>query len=116
MSAEPKKPLSQALNLIEVNREFRAIAAINDWQAYHTPKNLASAITVEAGELLAEFQWLSAEESICLSAKKKEQVADEVADILMYLTELSMQLDIDIAEALQNKIKKNKQRFSTSIG
>ncbi|WP_229837682.1 nucleotide pyrophosphohydrolase [Cellvibrio zantedeschiae] len=99
------------LDLAEINREFRAIAAANKWQAYHTPKNLASAVAVEASELLAEFQWLTAEESVELTDEKRTQVADEIADIVMYLTELSMQLDIDLAAALGAKIQKNKIRF-----
>ncbi len=112
MPIEPITLLSKPLNLADINREFRALAALNGWQAYHTPKNLASAVAVEASELLAEFQWLSAQESSQLSVEKKSKVGDEIADILMYLTELSVQLDIDIVEALRNKIQKNKQRFS----
>lgn len=99
------------LNLGNINREFRAIAATNDWQVYHTPKNLAAAVVVEASELLAEFQWLTADDSKALNSQKKSQVADEIADIVMYLTELCAQLDINMAEAIQTKIEKNKQRF-----
>lgn len=99
------------LNLAEINREFRAIASLKRWQAYHNPKNLVSAVAVEAGELLAEFQWLSSEESAQLNDDKRERVADEIADIVMYLTELSMQLQIDLSAALKNKIEKNKHRF-----
>lgn len=112
---ERKVELLKPLNLVEINREFRAIATLNSWQAYHTPKNLACAIAVEASELLAEFQWLSPEESSQLTPEKRSQVADEIADILMYLTELSMQLNINMADALQNKIEKNKQRFTQLI-
>ncbi|RYY75518.1 MAG: nucleotide pyrophosphohydrolase [Gammaproteobacteria bacterium] len=99
------------LNIAHINREFRAIAAANNWQAYHNPKNLAAAVSVEASELLAEFQWLSVEESCTLSASQKSQVADEIADIIMYLTELSARLNIDMVEAVDTKIQKNKQRF-----
>jgi len=103
------------LDLAEINREFRIIAAENSWQAYHTPKNLASAVAVEASELLAEFQWLGDKESACLNTEKTSRVADEMADIVMYLTELSMQLNIDLADALQAKIEKNKLRFKKPI-
>lgn len=102
----------QLLNLSHANREFRKIAALKSWQAYHNPKNLAAAIAVEAGELLAEFQWLTADESVCLNADKKGRVSDEVADVIMYLSELCVQLDIDIATAVEAKIQKNKQRFT----
>lgn len=104
----------QLLNITSINREFRAIAAINGWQAYHTPKNLAAAVAVEASELLAEFQWLTAEDSKRLPAQQKSQVADEVADVIMYLTELCAQLDINMVAAVQTKIDKNKQRFQKS--
>ena len=109
---EQKVELLKPLNLAEINHEFRTLAAANNWQAYHTPKNLAAAVAVEASELLAEFQWLSPEESNALTAEKRSQVADEIADILMYLTELSVQLNIDMADALQSKIKKNRLRFT----
>jgi len=104
----------QLLNVAVINREFRALATINDWQAYHTPKNLAAAVAIEASELLAEFQWLTAEESKALNAQQKLQVADEVADVILYLTELCAQLDINMADAIQTKIDKNKQRFKKS--
>jgi NTP pyrophosphatase (non-canonical NTP hydrolase) len=104
-------PSDQLLNISQINGEFRKIAAHKGWQAYHNPKNLAAAIAVEAGELLAEFQWLSADESNHLNAEQKVRVADEVADVIMYLTELSARLDIDIATAIQSKIEKNNQRF-----
>jgi dCTP diphosphatase len=99
------------LNLSQINGEFRKIAAHKGWQAYHTPKNLVSAIAVEAGELLAEFQWLTADESNHLNAEQKSRVADEIADVVMYLTELSARLDIDIATAVETKIEKNNQRW-----
>jgi NTP pyrophosphatase (non-canonical NTP hydrolase) len=106
-------PDDQLLNISEINGEFRKIAAHKGWQAYHNPKNLAAAIVVEAGELLAEFQWLTADESNNLNAEQKSRVADEVADVVMYLSELTTRLDIDIAAAVQTKIEKNSQRFRT---
>lgn len=109
----PSNPphIEQLINITTINREFRAIALINGWQAYHTPKNLAAALAVEASELLAEFQWLSAEDSTMLNPQQKLQVGDEVADVIMYLTELCAQLDINMADAIQAKIDKNKLRF-----
>ena len=101
------------LNLSEINREFRAIASTNNWQSYHTPKNLAAAVVVEASELLAEFQWLTPEDSCALNAQQKSKVADEIADVIMYLTELSRRLDIDMADAVRTKIEKNKQRLQS---
>jgi dCTP diphosphatase len=100
------------LNLSDITRQFRAIAEIKGWQVYHTPKNLAAAVAVEASELLAEFQWLTAEESQRLNLEKKACVANEVADVMMYLCELCEQLNINISEAVQTKVKINTQRFN----
>jgi len=108
---EDNVSVQKALDLLEIYREFQAIAKANEWQAYHTPKNLASAVAAEAGELLAEFQWLTAEQSCQLGAEKMTKVADEIADVLMYLTALSIRLDINMAEAVYIKIAKNKIRF-----
>ncbi|HWV15997.1 MAG TPA: nucleotide pyrophosphohydrolase [Cellvibrio sp.] len=106
------QPSDQHINLSQIVRDFREIAALNDWQAYHTPKNLASAVAVEASELLAEFQWLTAEQSHSLSAEQKQRIAYEMADVLMYLGELSEQLAIDLGAAINAKIQLNKLRFS----
>ena len=99
------------LNLSYVNREFRKVAAIKGWQEYHNPKNLAAAVAVESGELLAEFQWLTVDESFNLDAEKAAKVADEIADVIMYLTELAERANINIPNAIQAKIEKNNQRF-----
>ncbi len=99
------------INISQINRQFREIAATNEWQAYHTPKNLAAAIAVEASELLAEFQWLTSAQSLDLSTEKKILVAHEVADVIMYMSELCEQLGIDIAAAAQQKFEINQQRY-----
>jgi len=109
------KPRDKLINLSYITREFREIAVLNAWQAYHTPKNLASAVAVETGELLAEFQWLTAEQSCHLSSEQKTRVANEVADVIMYLNELCNQLDIDMAAAVSSKIEFNKKRFRAEL-
>lgn len=90
---------------------FEEVAHAKGWHRHHTPKNLAAAVSVEAGELLAEFQWLSD----CAAAKPtpefKSTVGAEVADIVMYLTLLCDKLDIDINAAMEDKIAANRQRF-----
>jgi NTP pyrophosphatase (non-canonical NTP hydrolase) len=104
-------PNDSQLNISSIRRQFRAIAEAKGWQVYHTPKNLAAAVAVEASELLAEFQWLTAEESQTLSAEKKEQVAGEIADVVMYISELCAQLNIDLNEAVEAKMQININRF-----
>lgn len=102
----------QPLDLAQINRAFRELAARKAWQAYHTPKNLAAAVAVEAAELLENFQWLSDEQAAALKydVDAKVKVADEVADVLMYLVELCARLEIDIADAVAQKIRKNEKK------
>lgn len=102
----------QQLDLAQINRAFRELAERKAWQVYHTPKNLAAAVAVEAAELLENFQWLSDEQAAALKddALAKGKVADEVADVLMYLVELCARMEIDLAEAVAQKICKNNER------
>ena len=93
--------------------EIREFAVSRDWEQFHTPKNLAMAIAGEAGELVAEFQWLKDEESIrgALSAEKFSDIELEVADVAIYLLRLSDVLGIDLAQAVRKKMDINQARF-----
>ena len=97
-------------DLREITAAVRRFAEEREWQPFHTPKNLAMALAGEAGELLALFQWLTAEESRGLSPARAE-VADEIADVQMYLAALADQLDIDIAGAVSAKMAKNALKY-----
>jgi NTP pyrophosphatase (non-canonical NTP hydrolase) len=92
-------------------QQLRDFAAARDWQQFHSPKNLASALIVEAGELLEHFQWATEEESRHLSAEKRELVAGEMADVLLYLVQLASALEVDLGEAGLKKIKANAERY-----
>jgi NTP pyrophosphatase (non-canonical NTP hydrolase) len=83
------------------------------WKRYHTPKNLAISAAVEMGELLEHFQWESDTEILeaVKDPAKKEAVADEIADVVIYLIILSHELGIDMDEALVRKIKKNERKY-----
>lgn len=99
------------LNLLSINESFRALAKIRGWEAYHTPKNLAAAISVESAELLEIFQWLTDAQSESLkNNSERSKVADEVADIVMYIVELCVRLDINLPQAITEKIEKNHQK------
>jgi NTP pyrophosphatase (non-canonical NTP hydrolase) len=93
--------------------EVREFAVSRDWEQFHTPKNLAMAIAGEAGELVAEFQWLKEEESTksALSAEKFSDIELEVADVAIYLLRLSDVLGIDLAEVVRKKLEINQSRF-----
>ena len=97
--------------LTELRDAMRRFAAERDWDRFHTPKNLAMALSGEAGELIEHFQWLTAEESASLPAPVREEVALEMADVLLYLVRLGDVLDIDLAEAARRKIAINAGRY-----
>ncbi|WFB11523.1 nucleotide pyrophosphohydrolase [Streptomyces sp. LX-29] len=96
-----------------LRRRLGDFAAARDWQPYHTPKNLAAALSVEASELVEIFQWLTPEESARVMADPKTaaRVEDEVADVLAYLLQFCDVLEIDPLAALAAKIDRNEQRF-----
>ena len=97
--------------LTDLRDAMRRFAAERDWDRFHTPKNLAMALSGEAGELIEHFQWLTAEESASLPAPVREEVALEMADVLLYLVRLGDVLGIDLAEAARRKIAINAQRY-----
>ncbi|MDH6118794.1 NTP pyrophosphatase (non-canonical NTP hydrolase) [Kitasatospora sp. GAS204A] len=88
-------------------------AAARRWQPFHTPKNLAAALTVEAGELLEIFQWLTPEQAAAVmdDPKSAHRVRDEVADVLAYLLQFCTAVGVDPLVALDEKIDRNELRF-----
>ncbi len=82
-----------------------------NWDKHHNPKNLTMALNVEASELLEIFQWLNIEESQNLSDEKREHAKQEVADIAIYLIRLCIKLDIDLEEAIIEKMKLNEKKY-----
>ena len=93
--------------------EIKKFADARDWEQFHTPKNLSMAVAGEAGELVAEFQWLTAEQSIRsnMSPDKLKDVELEIADVAIYLIRLADVLGIDVAEVVRKKIAINESRF-----
>lgn len=91
--------------------ELSEFAKAREWQQFHSPKNLASALVVEAGELLEHFQWMTEEQSRALVPEERDAVAAEVADVLLYLIQLSTALGIDPIAAAQAKLKLNELKY-----
>jgi NTP pyrophosphatase (non-canonical NTP hydrolase) len=89
----------------------RAFGRERDWHLYHSPKNLTSALIVEAAELLEPFQWLTQDESRNLPAYKKEAVRQEMADVFIYLISLANCLDIDLLKAAEDKLAINAAKY-----
>jgi NTP pyrophosphatase (non-canonical NTP hydrolase) len=100
--------MNEIENLAELIRTF---AEKRDWGKFHTPKNLAMAITGEAGELASEFQWLSNEEVLLLSKQDLDNVRLEIADVGIYLIRLCDVLNISLSDAIKEKLALNEKRF-----
>jgi NTP pyrophosphatase (non-canonical NTP hydrolase) len=98
-------------SLDTLKQRIREFAFSRQWERYHTPKNLAMALIVEAAELVERFQWLSPEESAALDAARREQVRQEIADVLIYLTRLADLLDIDLLKAAADKLEINARKY-----
>jgi len=97
--------------LRDLRDELRAFAAARDWDQFHSPRNLAAALAVEAAELLEPFQWLSEEQSRALPPETRAAVEEELADVLLYLVRLADKLDVDLAEAARAKIARNGEKY-----
>ena len=98
-------------SLGELRDHLRKFAAERDWDQFHSPKNLAMALIAEAAELVEHFQWLTEAQSTSLSAEKKAEVADEMADVLVYLVRLADKLDVDLLAAVEVKMEKNALKY-----
>lgn len=95
----------------ELTHLIREFSKSRDWERFHTPKNLAMAITGEAGELAAEFQWLSTEDSSIISDLRIQKIELEIADVAIYLLRLCDVLNINMVKAVKKKIDLNELRF-----
>jgi dCTP diphosphatase len=105
-------PLSES-SVAELTTLVRSFADSRDWQQFHTARNLVLALVGEAGELAAEFQWISDDTiaNALQDADKREAVGSELADVFIYLLRLADVIGIDIAEELKKKIAINEKRY-----
>lgn len=95
----------------QLAQRLQQFADARDWGQFHSPKNLASALIVEAGELLEHFQWMTEAQSRNLAAEQKQAVAHEMADVLLYLVQLSSALGVDLMAAAREKMALNEGRY-----
>jgi NTP pyrophosphatase (non-canonical NTP hydrolase) len=100
------------LDLATLQTTLRHFAAERDWQALHTPKNLATALMVEAAELGEIFQWMTPEQSLAAHADAvlHERIGDEIADVLLYLLQIADHTQVDLSAAVERKLRKNAQK------
>lgn len=100
--------MSEIKQLLQRIREF---AEQRDWQQFHSPKNVSMALSVEAAELLEHFQWMTEAESKNVKSEQKVEIADEAADVFLYLLRLCDELDIDLVQSAHQKIDKNALKY-----
>jgi len=98
-------------SLENLKNQLRYFAEERDWDQFHSPKNLSMALIAESAELVEHFQWLTEEQSKTLSADKLAEVEQELADIQIYLIRLADKLEIDLLEAVSNKIELNEKKY-----
>jgi len=91
---------------------LRDFARERDWEQFHSPKNLASALSVEAAELLEVFQWLTEDQSRDLTASQAASAKAELADVFLYLLQLSDKLGVDLVDAAREKMEINASRYT----
>lgn len=103
----------EILDLTALKEKIAAFAQERDWEQFHTPKNLAMALSVEASELAEIFQWLTEKQSFEIANDEKEllKVKDELADIVTYTVRLCGVLNIDLTKELERKMKMNAEKY-----
>ena len=95
----------------ELAQKLRKFAAERDWDQFHSPKNLTMALSVEVGEVVEHFQWLTEEESYQLNPNKLEKIKEEIGDVIIYLVMLADKLGIDPLMAAKEKNKINEEKY-----
>ena len=122
MPARTSSPIDLAQNpmmtdddttLADLRQHVAEFVAARDWEQFHTPGNLGSAIAIEVAELMEHFQWRT-DEQVAVAMQdeaKRAAVADELADVLIYALSLANALDVDVSAAVLGKLERNEERF-----
>lgn len=98
-------------SLIELRTRINTFVEERDWAQFHSPKNLAMAMIVEAGEVVEHFQWMTEQESLNLNAETKKQVGQELSDTFVYLLRIAEVCGIDLIDAANKKIDLNAKKY-----
>jgi dCTP diphosphatase len=101
------------MDIEQVQQQLRVFAQERDWEQFHTPKNLASALAVEASELLEIFQWLTDSQAISIKddVARMCKVEEEMADVTLYLLRLADVLSLDLQKAVDRKLRINAEKY-----
>lgn len=99
----------------QLKTKLKQFVEERDWQQFHSPKNLSMAIVSEAAELLELFMWVESKDSVDRLQEKRQEVEDEVADVILAVLAFASRYDIDIAQAIEHKMKKNAQKYPVEL-
>ena len=102
---------AMSTDLTAIRDLVRTFVNERDWDQFHTPKNLSSALCVEAAELLEHFQWLHTGSAAELGPDRQREVRHEMADVLVYLVRLADKLDVDLGAAVAEKMVLNRAKY-----
>ncbi len=103
----------QQTSVAELREMVRRFVDARDWRQFHSPKNLSMALAIEAAELMEHFQWITTEASRELAddSVKRQAVGEELADVLCYALAIANELNLDVASAMREKMKKNERKY-----
>ena len=104
-------PTDKQTTVDELRQLMAQFVAERDWDKFHSPKNLAMALSIEASELMEHFQWLTTEQSKEIDSSVKREVGEELADVVCYAMSLANSLNIDVAAAVFQKMEKNRLKY-----
>ena len=104
-----------SLDVNSLQERLRAFAEARNWERFHSPKNLAMALSSEAGELAEVFQWLTEEESRRLSEYDRRRATEEIADVFIYLLRLGDKLGVDLHKAVGEKLELNERKYPVDL-
>jgi dCTP diphosphatase len=107
----------KTLNIEKIQDELKTFAKARDWEQFHSVKNLAMALSVETSELVEIFQWMTEEQSNAAQSDPtlRSRAQDEIADVFVYLLRIATKLDIDLEEAVLQKMKKNEEKYPVEL-
>ncbi len=101
----------QTTSVAELRGWMREFVRERQWEKFHNGKNLAMSLAIEAGELMEHFQWLTSDEVLDRSQLNIDGIRDELADVVCYALSISNALDIDLSQAIEQKMVKNRLKY-----
>lgn len=103
----------ESTTLRELRQDVQAFVDERDWRQFHTPKNLAMSLAIEAAEVMEHFQWVDTAEAIARGRdpELREKIGEELADVCCYLLSLTNALDMDLSELVRDKLVKNARKY-----